>query len=303
MNILVTGSEGNIGSKLISYLIKKGYDVYCVDIKQGCRENYSVVDINNPSDLIGIFFKFKPEVVFHLAAMVSRVTCETSPSLAIQTNVSGTGNIIQLCKTFNCKLINFSTSEVYGNIDGVLSEIRTDIKPNNLYGLSKLLAEKLVEYEVLNNGLKAITVRPFMIYDEEETIGDHRSVMVRFAYNLIKGRKIDVHINSKRSWLHINDAVKIFEAMIPIDKFYVVNIGDENVYDIKFLAKTMCSILGLQYSEYVNEIELPEKMTLKKMVDLERQKTIISDKPEYEIVKGIRLLIENIKNNNHEKFF
>jgi len=131
--------------------------------------------------------------------MVSRVTSEKNPHLTVDTNVAGTSNIIQFCKKINAKLINFSTSEVYGNQQEVLLEDNSELLPNNIYGLTKLLAENLIEYEVKNNKLKAITVRPFMIYDKDETIGAHRSAMIGFAKSLIKGKKIIVHKNAQRS--------------------------------------------------------------------------------------------------------
>ena len=62
-----------------------------------------------------------------------------------------------------------------------MDEEISDPQPNNRYGLSKLLGEQLVEYEVRTNNLKAVSLRPFMMYDENEDLGDHRSAMIRFA--------------------------------------------------------------------------------------------------------------------------
>lgn len=66
-------------------------------------------------------------------------------------------------------------------------------QPNNRYGLSKLLGEQLVGYEVRTNGLRAVSLRPFMGYDEDEEFGAHRSAMIRFAYGLATGQPIEVH--------------------------------------------------------------------------------------------------------------
>ena len=74
--------------------------------------------------------------------MVSRITCEKSAVETISSNLLGLTNIIEVCKLYNSKLIYFSTSEIYGNIGGLLSEDRADINPNNRYGLTKLLGEK-----------------------------------------------------------------------------------------------------------------------------------------------------------------
>jgi len=277
MKILITGSEGNIGKKLVSHLKEQGHNVFRIDIKQGFGNDFTVANINNTSDLVSVFMTFKPEVVYHLAAMVSRITCEKSPAITIDTNISGTNNIIQLCKQFDCKLINFSTSEVYGNIGGLLSEDRTDIAPNNLYGLSKYLAESLVEYEVKNNGLKAITVRPFMIYDEEETHGVHRSAMIIFAENLLRRKQIEVHKGSKRSWMHIKDTVVVLTKLLYHNEYVIMNIGNPEVIRTEDLAAFMCDDIGINYNDYVKETELPGKMTLDKQPDLSIQESIIKE--------------------------
>jgi len=166
-----------------------------------------MADINHPIDLIPAF-DWKPDVVFLLSAMVSRVTCEQAASLAISTNLSGINNVLQLCKRSDAFVVFFSTSEVYGPHCDPMDESVSDPSPNNRYGLSKLLGEQLVRYEVRASNLRAVTIRPFMMYDEEEALGDHRSAMIRFAYNLARGRAIEVHEGSARGWLHVSDAVK-----------------------------------------------------------------------------------------------
>ncbi len=297
MKILVIGSAGNIGSKLVPYL-RSLHEVYECDIKQNYKENYSVVDILSPIDLVEVFNRFKPDVVYNLAAMVSRVTCEASPGLTIDTNVSGLNNVIQLCKYFKSKLISFSTSEVYGNIGGVLNEDR-ELKPNNVYGLSKMLGEELVKYES-KNGLQAIIIRPFMFYDEDETLGQHRSAMIRFAECLLRGQKITVHKRSARSWLHISDGVRILEKLLYVDFFTIVNIAHPDIIETKWIAYKMCDMLGLDYEEYVIEEDLPDKMTLTKYPDTRKQTALTGITPLVDIDKGIELVINKVKQRLNE---
>ena len=110
---LVLGSEGNIGKPLVRYLRTKDYEVLESDIKAAWRPGYVMGDIRNPSDLIPAF-DWQPNVVFMMAAMVSRVTCEQASSLAIETNVAGLQHILDLTKRSKAHLVHFSTSEVYG---------------------------------------------------------------------------------------------------------------------------------------------------------------------------------------------
>src|SRR5436190_20191036 len=110
---LVIGSEGNIGTPLVWYLRALGYEVLESDIRAGWRPGYVMADINHPVDLLPAF-DWKPDVVFLLSAMVSRVTCEQAGGLAIATNLGGVNNVLQLAKRAGAMVVFFSTSEVYG---------------------------------------------------------------------------------------------------------------------------------------------------------------------------------------------
>jgi nucleoside-diphosphate-sugar epimerase len=269
---LVIGSEGNIGKPLVKYLEHKGYQVLKCDIKPGWTRKYIMADIRNPVDLLPAF-DWKPDVVFHLGAMVSRVTCEQASTLAIDTNLVGTQNVLELTKRINAKLVYFSTSEVYGPSNEIMSEEGTP-RPNNRYGLSKLLSEELVAYEVRQHKLKAVILRPFMMYDEEEDLGDHRSAMIRFATNLALGKSIEVHMNSERGWFHVSDALRAIEAAAHVDQFSIINIGSPEVKPISFLANLICEELGAE-SNLIKVVDLPERMTLSKRPALQRQSDLL----------------------------
>lgn len=294
MKVLVIGSEGNIGVKLTNQLRKCGHEVLRSDIIQHYAPDYKQTDVVSLLDLYEAASKFMPDAVYHLAAMVSRVTCEAAPHLAIDTNLCGTNNVAQMCKMLNAKMINFSTSEIYGNIGGLLSENRADIAPNNRYGLTKYLAEKIVEYEVQNHRLKAVTVRPFMYYDEDETIGDHRSAMIRFAEGLLNGSKITVHKKSKRTWLHMNDSVVALERLLYVDEYCVINIGHPRVVETEYIARYMCDKIGVEFGEMVDLVELPERMTLVKIPDLRRQKEILGFDPAIGVEDGMDRVIAKV---------
>ncbi|MCC8417487.1 MAG: NAD(P)-dependent oxidoreductase [Rickettsia endosymbiont of Bryobia graminum] len=289
---LVIGSEGNIGKPLVKYLKTCGYNVLRVDHKPNFEEDYMMADIRNISDMLPAF-DWKPDVVFHLAAMVSRVTCEQASSLAIDVNLTGTQNVLDLTKRVNAHLVYFSTSEVYGpNID-VMSE---DILPcpNNRYGLSKLLSESLVEYEVKQHGLSAVILRPFMMYDEEEDLGDHRSAMIRFATNLVSQKPIQVHKGSIRGWLHVSDAVRAIEAAANVKKYSVINIGNPDIRPIEELVEMVRVACGAS-KDLIEIIELPTRMTLVKNPTLDKQTNLLGVTPQVNLEQGIKLVCDRIK--------
>lgn len=291
--ILVTGSEGNVGSELVPYLESLGHHVLCLDIVQKHRSNYILCDIMNLADAEIEISNFKPEIVFHLAAMVSRITCEKSLSMAISINMTGTANIIQLCKRHGAKLINFSTSEVYGNQNVLLEEDITPT-PNNIYGITKLWAEQLVAYEGNHSGLKYINVRPFMMYSEHENMGENRSAMIRFAEAVVTNTPFDVHIGAQRSWLHMSDAVKMYERMLHVDGNHLINVGNSNFIDIEDMARFMCDYVGRDYS-LIQLKELPDKMTLTKVASFDKLKQLTNYTPQVDQQIGMGLVIERVK--------
>jgi nucleoside-diphosphate-sugar epimerase len=282
---LVLGSEGNIGAPLVDHLRDRGVEVLESDIKPGWRDGYLMADINHPVDLLPAF-DWQPDVVFLLSAIVSRVTCEQASSLAISTNLGGVNNVLQLAKRAGARVVFFSTSEVYGPECDPMDEQLSDPKPNNRYGLSKLLGEQLVEYEVRNHGLKATVLRPFMVYDENEDFGDHRSAMIRFTTDLATGRPIEVHRGAMRSWLHVSDAVRAIEAATRCPDYAVINIGHPDVTPIEQLAEMVRKRVDADAS-LIRVNEIPSRMTLKKRPTLERMHNLLGVVPKVSLQEGV----------------
>lgn len=290
---LVIGSEGNIGVPLVKHLSAKGYEVKEADIRPGWRPNYFVADINHPVDLLPAF-DWGPDVVFILSAMVSRVTCEQASGLAVATNLAGINNVIQLCKRANAMTVFFSTSEVYGPECDPMDEAQADPRPNNRYGLTKLLGEQLVEYEVRTHALRAVTLRPFMIYDENEDLGDHRSAMIRFVSNLATGKPITVHKGSSRGWMHVSDAVRAIESAAHVQEYAAINIGHPDVVPIENLAEMIRKNLGAS-PELVRFEEIPGMMTLIKRPSLHRQRDILGVVPRVSLERGVEMVCDRMR--------
>jgi nucleoside-diphosphate-sugar epimerase len=283
---LVIGSEGNIGSALTVHLRAAGYEVLGFDLRPGWRQGYLTGDITHPVDLIPAF-DWGPNVVFLLAAAVGRMVCEQAASMAVSTNVAGVNNVLQLCKRSNAKCVFFSSSEVYGPNCDPMDEARSVPQPNNRYALTKWIGEQLVEYEVRASGLRAVTLRPCMVYDEHETVGEHRSAMIRFVSNLARGRPIEVHRGSARSWLHISDAVRAIEGATRVEEYSIINLGHPEVTPMSDLAEMIRLELNAP-PELVVTTELPPKMTLIKRPTLDRQRTLLGVEPRVGIIEGVK---------------
>lgn len=293
MRALVLGAAGNIGKPLTAHLRALGHEVLEVDIRPGWRQGYLMADITQAADLLPAF-DWQPDCVFMLASMVSRVTCEQAGALAISTNLAGLQNVIELTKRVRAKLVFFSTSEVYGPDVAVMDERLSDPRPNNRYGLSKLLGERLIEYEVEQHGLDAVVLRPFMMYDEAEDLGDHRSAMIRFAWNLARGVPIEVHSGAARGWLHVSDAVRAIAAAAELDRYAVINIGHPDIQPIETLAEMIRAELGASPA-LVRHTSLPARMTLQKRPTLERMRELLGVEPRIGLREGVRRVCHRVR--------
>jgi nucleoside-diphosphate-sugar epimerase len=283
---LVIGSEGNIGAPLVAHLRAVGYEVLGFDLRPGWREDYLTGDITHPVDLLPAF-DWGPDVVFLMAATVGRMVCEQAASLAVTTNLSGVNNVLQLCKRAKAQCVFFSSSEIYGPHCDPMDEARSIPQPNNRYALTKWLGEQMVEYEARAAGLRAVTLRPCMVYDENETVGEHRSAMIRFVSNLARGRPIEVHRGSARSWLHVSDAVRAIEAAARVDSYTVINLGHPDIVPMSDLAEMIRAELNCS-PELVVTTDLPPKMTLVKRPTLDRQRSLLHFEPRIGIAEGVR---------------
>ncbi len=297
MRILVIGSEGNVGRVLYSYLEQCGHIITRTDVVPKVDHGYYQADINIPIDILRIFKAIAPEVVFLLAGQVSRVLCELSGGLAINTNISGVYNIIELCKIFGSKLIFMSSSEVYGNQDCVLDEDTTSPQPNNRYGLTKLIGEQLIKYEV-EQGLKAVILRPFMMYHESETRGNHRSAIIRFVEALIERQPITIHEKTGRCWLYLGDAVKAMEKAVYLDRFDIINIGTDHLITTDYLAHLIADKIGIDLADYAVYEDLPDKMTRVKIPAIDKMVNILGYKSETNIDEGLDKIIKSFRSEN-----
>jgi nucleoside-diphosphate-sugar epimerase len=282
---LVLGSRGNIGAPLAGYLRSAGYEVLESDIRPGWRGDYVVADINHPLDLLPAF-DWCPDVVYLLSALVGRPACEQAGSMSIATNLAGINNVLQLCKRTESRCVFFSSSEVYGPGCEIMDEVATPPQPANRYGLTKWLAEQLIEYEVRSGGLNAVVLRPCMLYTEMEDIGEHRSAMIRFAASLARGRPIEVHRDSARGWLHAEDAIRAIEAAGRVEQFATINLGHPDIIPTLALAELMRAELDADPG-LIRTVPVPPQVTPVKRPTLERQRTLLQFEPNITIRQGV----------------
>jgi dTDP-glucose 4,6-dehydratase/UDP-glucuronate decarboxylase len=259
--ILITGGAGEIGSHLERKLIESGkYEVFIFDRERKTGKNYIRGDINDIFSVSRAFVVSKPDVVIHLAAMVSRKECEETPALAIETNGIGTLNVVKLCMLHHAYLIYSGSSEEYGEAFYGGERVNEETPfgtPTSVYAMTKRFSEEIIQYYAEHDGLYACTVRFFMLYSEHEPANDYRSAISRFCNAAIHDEKITVHAYTERSWCHIDDAIEGLIHIIerpPKMSYQTFLIGKDDPIDTLTLAQLIVDIFDSK-----SEISVVEK--------------------------------------------
>lgn len=292
MKILITGGLGFIGSHLEPVLIDKGHTVHVMDRMRVKRKNYHRGDICDYIRMQEIFEEVHPDVVYHLAGMVSRKECEETPQMAIQTNVTGTLNVVNLCQRHCAKLIYAGSSEEYGtSFDcGLVVNEETPLgTPTSIYSMTKRMADELVEYHERFKGVRAVRFRFFMFYGEGEPATEYRSAITRFIDAAKNRREFTAHAGTARSWCHIDDGVKALVKALYL-KGGLYNIGNKEEISSLDLAKRICLLTGAP--ESLIKLAPPDKTIIPiKRASFAKAKKDLKWEAEIPLDEGLRRII------------
>jgi nucleoside-diphosphate-sugar epimerase len=161
--VLVTGGNGYLGSFLVKALQEKGATVFIISKNiDRAAQNYSV-DITDFNALNAVIQEIQPEIVYHLAASISRNRDFSIYEEMAKINVTGTLNLLQSLQNIDAHLIFTSTSEIYGNNESPFQEHQIP-NPVSPYSLSKISAELLIQTYCSNYHKKYTNLRVFNFY-------------------------------------------------------------------------------------------------------------------------------------------
>ncbi|RKQ51111.1 dTDP-4-dehydrorhamnose reductase [Roseivirga pacifica] len=159
MKILITGSNGLLGQKLVQLILAKGEDELIATARGANRlpipeekYTYQSLDITNRADVLATIERFKPDAVVHTAAMTNVDQCETEQEACWKLNVDAVEYLIEACENTGAYLLHLSTDFIFDGEDGPYDE---EGKPNPIsyYGESKLAAEELLFKSSISYGV------------------------------------------------------------------------------------------------------------------------------------------------------
>jgi UDP-glucuronate decarboxylase len=309
--VLVTGGAGFLGSFLCERLLNDGCDVICVDnFYTGTKRNIVHLLGNPYFELVrhDVTFPLYLEVdeIYNLACPASPVHYQNDPVQTTKVNVHGCINMLGLAKRLKAKILQASTSEVYGDptIHPQNEEYWGNVNPIGLrscYDEGKRCAETLFFDYYRQHGLKIKVVRIFNTYGPRMHPNDGR-VMSNFIIQALAGRDITVYGDGTqtRSFCYVDDMIDGLVKMMnsPDDFIGPVNIGNPNEYSILELAQKILEKTGSRSK--IAYKPLPQDDPLKRRPDITLATKRLGWEPTTDLTEGLNQTIEyfqSVENN------
>lgn len=288
MKVLVTGSNGVLGTPLVKELEKRGHSVYGCDISHTNKPNYARCNISEYREISRLLKSVKPEFVINLAAEFGRKNGEEYYESLWKTNVIGFRHILEIQKEMRFKLIHASSSEVYGEVDvEYIKETTPFCNPQNDYAITKVVNETQIQnfrdiYET-----EIMIPRFFNTYGAGEYYSDYRSVCCLFCYRALFDIPYTVYEDYHRVVIYIDDFIPTLANCV--DKFIdgeFINIGGSEYLSVKEISDTILKQLGKNDS-MVTYLSKEHHTTQNKRPDISKAKYLLNHNPRIKIEEGI----------------
>lgn len=235
--ILVTGSDGFLGSNLVKYLGDKNYNLIGLSKK---RSNSQIPKLFG--DIVTISNVKNISTIVHLAAMTDIDYCQKHPTECFQTNVMGLQNMLEIARKNDSKFIFVSSSQIYGNPSTLPVNENMDFNPLSIYATSKICGEYICESYSKTYGLDVIIVRAFSVYGPGSPT---YSAVAKIITQIIKNKAIKLgNLKPRRDFLYVSDMVSALELLMKsnLRGFSKFNIGSGTSISIYNLCKKLIKI-------------------------------------------------------------
>ncbi|MGZ8932833.1 MAG: UDP-glucuronic acid decarboxylase family protein [Halobacteriota archaeon] len=298
MRVLVTGGAGFIGSHLCEKLLKERHEVICLDnFFTGRRENVSHLldDVNFELVRHDVTEPILLEVdqIYNLACPASPVHYQYNPVKTVKTNVMGTLNMLGLAKRVLARILQASTSEVYGDplIHPQTEEYWGNVNPigpRSCYDEGKRLAETLMMDYHRQNEVDVRIARIFNTYGPRMLENDGR-VVSNFIVQALNGKKMTVYGTGEhsRSFCYVDDLVEGLVRLMNADAInYPINLGNPEEFTIRELAEEIARVCAVPVE--IEYCALPQDDPRQRKPDISRAQTLLGWNPSVCLRDGLQ---------------
>lgn len=312
--VLVTGSDGFIGSHLTEELVKKGYEVKAF-VYYNSFNTWGWLD-TLPKEIMDHVEIFQGDIrdphgvkvamtgcdaVFHLAALIAIPFSYHSPDAYVDTNIKGTLNVLQAARELgNMRTLVTSTSEVYGTAQYVPIDEKHPYQGQSPYSATKIGADRLAESFYRSFDLPVTIVRPFNTYGPRQSA---RAVIPTIITQLLAGKE-EIKLGSltpTRDFNYVKDTANGFISMYESDRTIgqEINIATQQEISIGQLAEELIRQINPNAKIICDEQRLrPEKSEVNRLLGANAKiKELTSWSPQYTFEQGVAETIEFLRHN------
>ena len=305
--ILVTGGAGFIGSHLCKRLLNENHTVICLDnLFTGTFKNIVELEKNNNfefvnHDITKPYYRDNIDEIYNLACPASPIHYQSNPIKTVKTCTIGVINMLGLAKKNNAKILQASTSEVYG--DPEIHPQKEDYNGNvntlgyrSCYDEGKRCAETLFMDYKREHNLNIRIVRIFNTYGPNMTKNDGR-VVSNFILQALNGKDITVYGDGSqtRSFQFIDDLVNGLIKMMNGNSVGPINLGNPIELSMKDLAAMVIKLTNSSSNIIYNE--LPEDDPKRRRPDINLAKSILDWSPIIDLETGLQKTINYFNHN------
>jgi UDP-glucuronate decarboxylase len=302
--ILVTGGAGFIGSHLCERLLKEGNEVICLDnFFTGSKKNIAHLMDNQYFEVIRHDIEepilLEVDEIYNLACPASPIHYQFDPVKTVKTSVMGAINVLEIAKRTKAKVLQASTSEVYGDpeVHPQNEEYRGNVNPigpRACYDEGKRCAETLFFDYHREYGVDIKVIRIFNTYGPKMAINDGR-VVSNFIIQALNNQDITIYGNGNqtRSFCYVDDLVDGMIKMMNSNETGPINLGNPDEFSMNELAEKVINITGSK-SKIVFK-PLPQDDPKQRQPNITLAKTKLNWKPSIKLEDGLIKTVEYFK--------
>ena len=305
--VLVTGAGGFIGSRLCEQLVEHGAAVraflrYTSRPEPGLlryvpKQVFDQIEFvrGDLRDASAVELAAKQvDLIFHLGALISIPYSYLHPVETVQTNITGTMNVLEACRKQGTRLVHTSTSEVYGTALRVPIDEDHPLQGQSPYSASKIGADKLVESYYRSFDIQTLTIRPFNTYGPGQS---NRAVIPTIITQALTGDVVRLgNLESIRDFTYLDDTVDAFlrAGLADLWNGDTFNLGTGEEISIAATAELIFKIMGINPEIQVEALRLrPEKSEVMHLIsNNHKAKQALDWQPRIRIEEGLRRTID-----------
>lgn len=279
-HILVTGSDGFIGKKLVHALRIIGHHVEEFD--------------RNIGDITSYNFHYEQlDHVIHLASLIFVPASWKDPKSFYQTNVIGTVNVLELCRRMACRL-TYISSYVYGTPQYLPVDEKHPVTPSSPYNHSKLLAEEACLYYHNTFKVPVTIFRPVNVYGPGQNADFLIPKIIRQAIDISVPSIEVMDLKPRRDYLYIDDFIRAIVASLNSDQFDIFNLGSGYSLSVEEVIRTILNAAGIDKA-YSARNEPREHEIWDVYADISKIKRQLGWEPATSFQEGIKFCIDDFK--------